>query len=428
MRGMWSWLTLFWWAATGYRGPMLRAALGVWLGVSLTVLLATLGQAVGTSLTPLLQGGGAQLRVQPSSVHLGPIDLMGTLLKPRRFAHSDVDALRKLPGVASAWPELWSRFPVGLKGSLLGQGLYSDGALLGLPAEALHTTESQATPTTLPPFDWTPPQAGETPAPVPVYVPRSLFAVYNGSFAAANGFPKLKERIIVGLRFQIVAGRSSFGQSGRPPVVLEGEIAGLTSYGDALAAIVPLSTVEWLEEQLAAPDAGSLSSARVTVAVEADPAVVREAIRAQGWAAEEVSGAVRQLALALRVAILAGMGAGLSLIVVALLLMSQVHRLLLQQRNADLQALLSVGVTRKALRWGIALEVMGVTAGVCAVSIGMGYLGAWGVLPWVQSRLEHTTGLELVLSARLPTDFLMLLMPGAPLLAWLLSASAVKRV
>lgn len=442
--GFWSRLRLMGWSVTGYKAALLRSTLGVWLGVSLTVLGMSLSLSLEAGLSPLLMGDGARLKVQPARLTIGPLDLMGTLLKPRALTPERLLALEKVPGVAQVWPELWSRFPVGLRGSLLGHGLYSDGALLGLPPEAVARELSR-------PFRWTPPSplAGTTAAtgsqpsaltgrrsinadhPIPVLVPRLLFAVYNGSFAPANGFPRLNERSVVGLTFQIVAGRSSFasvsetstppgaGVAAVHPLVLDAEIVGLTSYGDALAAVVPLEAVQWLEQQLAMPDAGGYSSAMLQVRPGADPQQVQAQVQGQGWSVEEVSGAIRQLALALSLLKGAVLAIGVALIGVALLLMGQVYRLLLEQRAPELQSLWLAGLPRAELRRGLGLEGISLTGLVCALASLGGAAGVALALPGLQVWSEQTSGLTLTLPFVPPSGFLVglwLLAPGFTLL------------
>lgn len=415
-------LRVLWWSSAGHRGALLRSTLGVWLGVTLTVLGMSVSASLENGISPLLLGDGARFKVQPARLTIGPLDLMGTLFKPRTLSPERIQALSRLDGVFSVWPELWSRFPVGLRGSLLGHGLYSDGALLGLPPEAV----SRELPR---PFIWHPPvlpSGGQTgqgvlnpEQPVPVLVPRMLFVVYNGSFAPANGFPRLNERSVVGLTFQIVAGRSSFGASDAPPLLLKAEIVGLTGYADALAAVVPLEAVQWIERQLSLPDAGGFSSALVQVKPGHDPARVQSALQGDGWSVEEVSGAIRQLALALSLVQAAVLGIGGMMIVVALLLMGQVYRLLLERRASELQALWLTGLPQGELRTGLALEGMGLTLNVCLLAslTGLGLSAA--LLPGLEAYLSHASGLDLSLSPVLPRGLLLALLVLAPLFTWL---------
>lgn len=397
---------LLWWASTGHRGPMLRAALGIWLGLWLALSGLGVVEALQRGLEPLLQGEGAQLKVQPTRLKLGPVDLVGTLFQWRGLSTARLEALRGVPGVSRSWGEYWSRFPVGLSGSLLGQSLYSDGALLGLPGEAVESGLRAS-------FRW---REGER---VPVLVPYSLFVAYNSGFAPANGFPRLTETALTGLRFNIVAGRSSFERSEQPPIKLEAEVLGLTRYGDALAAVVPAEVVGWLGQRLQLEQAEDATSARVVVAPGSDPAQVAEQLRGQGLGVEEVSGALRQLALALEVLRTGVRGLSGLVMGVALLLFLQLYELLLERRRVEWQLLWSQGVPMRLLRVGIWGELGLLLGGMGGVGLGTAQLLLAVGLPPLEGLLERGSGLELSLTGVVPWVFglqllgLCLLVAGA---------------
>lgn len=406
-------LVLFWWSSQGYRWELLKAGLSLMVAAALAVGIAVVALSVEQGLRPLLSGGGLQLRVRPASLQLGPLNLAGALFRPRRLDEAVLQTLKQLPTAATVWPELWSRFPVGLSGSILGQGLYSDGALLGLPEEAVSRELRR-------PFRWTP---GEV---VPVLAPLSLFAVYNGSFAPANGFPKLSPESVVGLRFTIVAGQSSFGALTQRPVKLEAELVGLTRYGDALAAIVPLDTVAYLEQALKMPESGTWSSLLVTLTPGADAEAAREKIRAQGFVAEELGVTLRQLELALKSLKQAAVAVSMVGVGLALLVLMQVSRLLLRERAGALRALWALGFSRRALRMLLGLEQLGLTLGL----LGLGALGGGGaggsLLPWVVEVIRQSTGLVVSLPVVWPWKALAALGLLSPLLVWLGTRRALE--
>ncbi|MFM7199874.1 MAG: hypothetical protein ACKO6N_03715 [Myxococcota bacterium] len=414
-RRMWMQARLLWWISTGHRLPLLRASLGLWLGVVLALVGVGSVEALQRGLEPLLQGAGAQLKVQPSRLKLGPVELMGTLFKWRGVSSSGLAQLRELPGVAQVWGEHWSRFPVGLSGSILGQRLYSDGALLGLPAEAVEEKHRAA-------FVW---QEG---ARIPVLVPYSLFVAYNSGFAPANGFPRLTESALTGLHFEVVAGRSSFERSSGTPIRLEAELIGLTRYEDALAAVVPQAVVSWLGQRLQLEQAEEASSARVVLVPGADPEQVVVSIRGLGYGAEEVSGALRQLGLALEV--LRGGVRGLSwlLMAVAVLLFVQLHALLLERRRPEWGLLWSQGVPLSLLKAGLWLELlgMGLLTGASGGWVAQGVMGV--LLPSLERVLERTSGLGVTLTGQLPLRFGVELLGLALLLAGVLGQQKLEGV
>lgn len=402
-----AWLRLFWWSSVGYRKDMLGGSVGLLVAAAFSVSVSMVALSVEQAVKPLLVEGGAWLRVRPASLHLGPVDVLGGLLRPKRV---DADALKRLsqhPGVADGWPELWSRFPVGLSGSILGQGLYSDGALLGVPDAAVRRELRK-------PFHWKP---GEV---VPVLAPLSLFAVYNGSFAPANGFPRLSPSSVVGLRFTLVAGQSSFGSLPSGPLRLEAELVGLTRYGDALAALVPLETVEYLEQQLGVAEAGTWSSILLTLTPGADAETLRETIRSQGFVVEEVGTALRQLELALRTLRQGALGASAVGVGLALLVLLQVSRLLLRERQGSLRALWALGMPKRLLENLLRLEQLVLVLGMLGLGSLLGGALGMSLLPWVAARVRLGTGLELLSEGPIwPWEVLGAMGLLAPLVVWL---------
>lgn len=390
---------LWWWTSTGHRGAMLRAALGVVLVVALSMAAMGLLGGLSTSLRAELSGMGGELRVRPPSLSLGAIDLSGGVLPGRRLDDAALTTLAALPGVAAARPEAWARVPLTFTGDFVGQRVVSEGALLGVAAEAVGDP---------PGWDWRPGQD------VPVLAPRSLLAVYNGSFAPTNGLPRLHEGALTGLRFTIVAGSSPYGRDRRDRVSLTANVIGTTSYGGELAAIVPLTVVRWIEEQAGADDPGRLSGARLVLEPDADPSSVEAAIRAQGWAVEQGDQVMEKLAALLR-SIQLGLGVASAVIAAALLMgVVQLQALLLRGRAEEIRVLRALGLRPASLAAGLAAEVL---AGVGLAS-ALGVLSGLGLALLARDRasalLGGWIGLDLRLSVSPPAWALLggLLVPA----------------
>ena len=164
---------LIWWLSSGYRSALIKSAVGAVLAVGMTVGICSLGNGAREAIQNQLMGGGDQLRVKPPSYTIGSIDLAGSVLPERSLDEAAVADLEAMEKISAVLPEIWSRFPVSFRGSIGGQRLYSDGALLGVSAEAVAEDYSG---------DWTW-STGKT---VPVLAPRTLLMAYNGGFAPAK--------------------------------------------------------------------------------------------------------------------------------------------------------------------------------------------------------------------------------------------------
>lgn len=406
-------LSLLWWTSKGYRLQLLQAAMAAMLVAAATTSLCTLGQAAREAVVEALIGGGGRLRARPGTIALGPIDLSG-MLGERRMDARSLAELEAVDGVAQVWPEAWSRAPVQLEGRLLGQRVWSEGALLGVVPEAVEEDANR-------PWTWKPG------TPIPVLAPRTLLTVYNSSFAPSNGLPKLTDSAVVGLSFDIKAGRSSFSRKG-PVTTAPAEVVGVTSYGGALAGIVPLEVIAWLDEEMGVDDPGSYASALLTLSPDADVDTVAADVRRLGWSTEELGGAARQLALAMET-IEVGVGiAGGALVLVTLLLLAQLAGVLLRQRASDVAVLRVVGLHPLAILAMLGLEVVGVAALATVVGSALGGLGALAAAPWLGEVLGAFLGSAPTLQVRPPLWLTIPLMVGAPAIAGLFALPAMIRV
>ncbi len=408
------WLTLLAWMSAGYRWAMVRAGTAAICGVALTVALLGVGEATRVAITDTLLGGGDQLRVKAPSRVVGPVDLAGSVLPLRQMKEEDLESFRQLEGVSSVWPEAWSRFPVTLYGDVLGASMRSDAAMLGVVEAGVAQDVHQ-------PWTWTPG------TPIPVLAPRSIIAVFNGSFAPANGLPKLTDDAIVGRTFTVRAGYSSVGRSLDTEVNVEAQVVGVTAYGGSLAAIVPIEAVAWLDEQLGLQHPGSHSGAVVVLAPGANAQAVGDAVRAMGWSVTDVGGTARQIAAALETLDTVAGVLGVVLVFATLLVMTQIYGVLLRQRQRDIAVLRGLGTRPGWLACGLVCEVG--TAAALAVMVGLGIGQQLSVL--AAARLSATVtellGTTTVLVPSLPWLWVAVFVLGVPLTAVVASGPAIMR-
>lgn len=343
------------WISRGHRLGMARAALGVAIVVALCFGGLALLDGLGRALEAELASAGGELRVKAPSLSLGGIDLSGGVLPGKAMDEAALRKLAEIAGVDDVQPEAWARVPLVFSGGFAGERLQSEGAMLGVVAAGVDNPRRWA---------WSPGQ------PVPVLAPRALLAVYNGSFAPTNGLPRLTDSALEGLDFQIVAGRSLYGRDAGPRVALDAVVIGTTRYGGALAAIVPLDVVRWIEAEAGLPDPGQPQSARLVLAPDAIVEDVDREIRALGWAVERGDGALEKLGALLRSVTLGLSAAAVLLTLATLLGVAQLQAALIRARAEEIRVLRALGLGA----WGLGLS-LGVE-----IFLGVGLASSLGVL------------------------------------------------
>lgn len=405
----WVWI----WASTGHRLAMARAALGVAVVVALAVAGLSLLDGLGRALQGTLASEGGELRVRAPSLSIGGLDLAGSVVPGKLLDEAALAELAAIGGVADAQPEAWARVPLTFTGGFAGQHLRSEGALLGVEAAGVGDPAG---------WDWAPGQ------PVPVLAPAALLAVYNGSFAPTNGLPRLTERAIIGLDFDILAGRSLYGRSTGAPVSVPAEVIGTTTYGGALAAIVPLAAVRWLETEAGVSEPGRLSSARLVLAPDASPDAVEAQVRALGWAVERGDGAIEKLA-ALSRSVQLGIGATAAVLALSMLVgVAQLQGALIRARAEEIAVLRALGVPALRAAAGLLGEVLlsvGLASGLGALS---GALAADALAVRSAHLVSGWIGLDVRVTASLPPLVWIAALLGPALTAGLLVSPAVLSV
>jgi len=406
--------TLISWLSSGYRSDIIKATIGAMVAITLTVSMAALGESARTAITEQLLGGGDSLRVRPPSLSVGPIELTGSLLPDRALNETAIEAINSIEGVHDVIPELWTRFPVSFRGEIANSNMVSDGAMLGIPYKAV---EDDVSPEE---WSWEP---GDV---IPVLAPRSLMVAYNGGFAAANGMPRLREQAVHGISFTIIGGRNSQGRLGERRRV-QAQVVGLTSYGDALAAIVPIEVVQWFDQELDVDNPGQATSLIARIEPGIPPEDVQQMIQENGWGAEPLGGVAKELSVALKSVEFGVQVGGGILAFAALMLLVQFYGVLLRERNEDLRIMRSMGESKWSLGSALCFEIAAATVlAVCIGSIlGLGFanLGADFATTIISERL----GVDLVLSPTLPIAFLSLMTIAAPLFVVLGALPTIRR-
>ena len=375
-------LTLSWWLSAGYRKRLLITMSGIVSGVLITVMLLSLSASVQQILRTELGTDKAQLFIRQPSFSIGFIDLRGSLLKDTFLSDKDLTSLRNTPGVAAVYPEAWARIPIQLSGSALGTEIRSDAVLLGIDAKALSPTLQKR-------FHW---QAG---APVPLLAPRALIAAYNSGFASANGLIRITETSVIGLGLRIQAGSNRFGRTSSSQARrLTGKVVGVTSYGGALAGIVPIETIQWLHQELQIESPSGYSGAMIEVAEGNDPDLLQRQIQALGFTVEASNSTLKNLSALLTIIDIWISLTGAIILLSSGLTIAQLYRLLIAERKNDLHTLRYLGATISTLFTCLFLEALTITITAVLTGTLLGIFMAQTCLPMIIDLLYELTGLQ----------------------------------
>ncbi len=110
-----------------------------------------------------------------------------------------VSKIRQMPGVAAVLPVAALSFPTMMSGQFFKSSFQSDCAVYGVPVEMLADELPEGEP-----FTQTPPGH-----PVPVVISENLVEMYNASFAASQGLPRVDKSLLLGRTFDLFLGVSS---------------------------------------------------------------------------------------------------------------------------------------------------------------------------------------------------------------------------
>ena len=407
---------MLWWLSAGYRSALVKSAIGAIVAIGLTVGICSLGNGARNAIQEELITGGGQFRVKAPAYNIGPINLSGSVVKEKELGPNEVQALSDLDGIERVLPEVWSRFPVSFRAKIQGQRIFSDGALLGVSPEGIGDDYPASA------WTW---KEGD---PVPILAPRSLLMAYNGGFAPANGLPKFNEKAVHAFpAITIVAGKSSHKGRGGKNVKLQGQIVGVTAYGGALAAIIPIDTIRHIEQALGSSEKDTLSSVLVTLRPGANIEEVTTQIEALGWAVEPLDGAAKQLATAIKTVDLGVRVGGTLLALGALFLLVQFYGVLLRERTQDLRILRSMGAPRKLLATTLFGEVALASLVATILGIGLGLVFGHIAASQTDGLLASRLGVDLQLAPSVPIGFLATLLLVAPIFVAIAAAPAIRR-
>jgi hypothetical protein len=151
-----------------------------------------------------------------------------------------LDEIRALPQVEQVFPQLPLRIPSAMEVDLFDSRFESDAPVFGVHDSALEEKYSGK-------FTY---EAYAKQGALPVLISRDLVDLYNTGFADAIGKPKLNEDILIGRKFTLHLGYSSFfrSSSGNPRDV-EAEIVGYSDRVPLIGFSIPIGFVEQFNKE-----------------------------------------------------------------------------------------------------------------------------------------------------------------------------------
>ena len=359
------------------RGFVLSAG-GVAVGVAAFVFFVALGRGVGRVVRERIFPVDARLvRVVPPTLSLGRF-LGGGVLDD-----GVVDRLQALPGVRHAWRELALKVPAVSRydGRFFGRPLRLGLEIVGVGVDPGYVAGELGRGRRFA-------DPGDT-GPVPVVVARRLLDLYDESFAAARGLPRITPKMIEGFRFPLTLGESyvtTAGVHGAPRTV-DLEVAGVGDRAILGGVTLPLATVRRWNAAYGVKARGY----QAVILEAADPGAVpgvMAAVRRMGF---EVDTRDRRLASQAG-AVVTVTTVSLSLLSVLILALAAVNiaRAAFAQvaaRTRELGLMRALGARRGDVRAMVLAEaaVAGLAGGVLGVVLGVsaGHLANLAAARWL---------------------------------------------
>jgi ABC-type lipoprotein release transport system permease subunit len=332
----------------------------VLIGVTFLTLLLAFVEGVKAAVVDRLVGS-----LPVTHLQVGPRQYaMGALQFDNPFARLDSATVRRveaLPGVERVLPMAALATAAQLRASFFGQGFVTDAAVFGIEPGLLGG-------------DLRPGTAFERriSGPVPAFISRDIVDMYNTGFAAANGLPKLNERILLDQDGVLVIGSSSLRPAGladrveRVPI----RIVGVSSRVPVAGISVPIGYVREWNRAFAGEKAAREYVGLTVVAADARRVdALTKRLEGMGLqvntgreTAEKVAAISRTLSLAFGVV-------GGAVLLVAGLGIANALALSVLERRREIGIYRSVGASRGNIRVLFLLEALGL--GVLGSTVGV---------------------------------------------------------
>ncbi len=337
---------------------MTVSAGGVALGIGCLVFFLALGAGLSAVVNEVFPISTREVEV------VIPQLAIGNLFGEQKLDDAMVARLRKVRGVAAAYPKLSLRIPAVTRyhGLFFGREIH-----MGLEIVATGLMPELVGADARAPFE----DPGEG-KPIPVIVNRRLLELYNKVFAPQRGLPTLTDSMLIGFQIPVELGRS-YVAGKTLPNMFEGSLQ-LVGFSDraTLAGIsMPLAVVKRINQHFGI-EGDSYSSVLLRAHNADDVSDVAAAVKKMGLEIDETERSrALQIGAAVELATLAlSLLAGLITCLAAVNTM-QAFYASVRERTRELGVLRAVGATRSDVAAVVLAEAAatGLTGGVLGVAL-----------------------------------------------------------
>jgi ABC-type lipoprotein release transport system permease subunit len=314
-------------------GALAVSASGVALGTGCLVFFLALGAGLAGVVDAVFPVSTREVEV------VVPQLAIGNLLGEQRIDDATVARLRKLRGVAGAYPKMQLRVPAVTRydGLFFGREIHMGLEVVanGLMPELVGTDAHI-------PFE----DGGEA-QPIPIVVNRRLLELYNKVFAPQRNLPRVTESMLIGFQLPVELGRSWVAGRTLPNTQQTSlQIAGFSERATLAGVSMPLASIERINAKYGA-DPHTYSSVLVRAQSADDVADVAAAVKKLGLDIDETEKRYAvQIGAAVELVTLA-----LSLLAALITLLAAVNTMQtfyasVRERIREIGVLRAVGATR----------------------------------------------------------------------------------
>ncbi len=331
---------------------------GVALGIGCLVFFLALGAGMKAVVNDVFPVSTREVEVVVPSMAIG------NLLGEARLDDTVVTRLRKVPGVAAAYPKMALRIPAVTRynGLFFGREIHMGLEVVGVGIMPELVGEDARLPFA---------DKGEG-TPIPAIVNRRLLELYNKVFAPQRGLPRLTDSMLIGFQFPIELGRSYVAGKTMPNAKEAAlQLVGFSDRATLAGVSMPLTAVMRINRMYGA-DADNYSSVMLRVQNADHVSEVAAAVRKMGFEIDEsernralqIGEAVELVTLAL--SILAALITGLAAVNTM-----QAFYASVRERTREIGVLRAVGATRSDVAGVVLAEAAatGLAGGLVGVAL-----------------------------------------------------------
>jgi len=342
-------------------GALAVSAGGVALGTGCLVFFLALGAGVGSVVNQVFPISTREVEV------VVPQLAIGNLLGEQKIDEATVEKLRKVRGVAAAYPKMQLRVPAVTRYNGL---FFGRDVRIGLEVVATGLRPELVGEDARMPFE----DRGEG-QPIPVVVNRRMLELYNKVFAPQRNLPHITESMLIGFQLPVELGRSYVVSRSLPnPQEASMQVVGFSERATLAGVSMPLAAIERINRQFGA-DAETYSSVLVRAQSADDVPDVAAGVRKLGL---EIDDTERRYAVQI--------GAAVGLVTLALSLLAalitglaavntmQAFYASVRERTREIGVLRAVGATRSDVAAVVLVEAAatGLAGGLLGIVLARG--------------------------------------------------------